>query len=222
MNEHLWWYVARASGLVAWGLLTASMLWGFLTATRILGRRPRPSWVLDLHRSFGGLAVIFVGVHLAGLALDSYVELSLPDLFIPFVSDWRPLAMAWGITAFYLLVAVELTSLLKKRLAIKTWRWVHWLSYPLFGLATIHMIQAGTDSRNLAVIITMAVAACEVVFLLLVRLTVRTPGSLSAFGSPARNDRPPASPAPSAPVTPGAHVVARTAEMGMPVGPPVR
>ena len=186
MSEHLWWYVARASGLVAWGLLTASMLWGFLTATKILGRRPRPSWVLDLHRFFGGLAVIFVGVHLVGLMLDSYVEFSLPDLFVPFVADWRPLAMAWGITAFYLLVAVELTSLLKKRMALKTWRWIHWLSYPLFALATVHMIQAGTDTRNPALIITMAIGISEVAFLLLVRLTVRRPGSLSPFGPPAR------------------------------------
>src|SRR4051812_6195183 len=118
MSEHLWWYVARASGFVTWGLLTASMLWGFLTATRILGRRPRPSWVLDLHRFFGGLAVVFVAVHLAGLFLDSYVEFTFPDLFVPFVSEWRPVAMALGITAFYLLLAVEITSLLKQRLPI--------------------------------------------------------------------------------------------------------
>ena len=162
MTEHLWWYTARASGLVAWALLAASMLWGFLTATRILGRRPRPSWVLDLHRFLGGLAVIFVGLHLVGLMLDSYVELSLPDLFVPFVSGWRPLAMAWGITAFYLLLAVEVTSLLKRRMALRTWRWIHWLSYPLFALATVHMIQAGTDTRNPALIITMAVGISEV------------------------------------------------------------
>lgn len=183
MSEHLWWYVARASGLVAWALLTASMLWGFLTATKILGRRPRPSWVLDLHRFLGGLAVIFVGVHLVGLLADSYVELSLPDLFVPFVSDWRPAATAWGITAFYLLVAVEVTSLLKRRLQLRTWRWIHWLSYPLFALATLHMVQAGTDTRNPALIIAMAVGVAEVAFLLLVRLTVPRTGSLVPFGS---------------------------------------
>ena len=181
MSEHLWWYIARASGLVSWGLLTASMLWGFLTATRVLGKRPRPLWVLDLHRFFGGLAVIFVFVHLTGLLLDSYVEFTFADLLVPFMSEWRPLAMAWGITAFYVLLAVEITSLLKKRLPLKFWRWIHWGSYPLFAFATIHSITAGTDTRNAAVVVALAVGISEVVFLLMVRLFVRDTGSLAPF-----------------------------------------
>jgi hypothetical protein len=183
VSDHLWWYIARASGLVAWALLTASMLWGFLTATKILGKRPRPAWVLDLHRFFGGLAVVFVGVHLAGLLLDSYVEFTWPDLFVPFVSDWRPLALAWGITAFYLLLAVEITSLLKKRLPLRLWRYVHWTSYAVFGLATVHSFTAGTDTRNALVLIALAVGVAEVVFLLIVRLTVRDTGAITPFGS---------------------------------------
>lgn len=187
MSDHLWWYVARASGLVAWGLLTASMLWGFLTATRILGKRPKPAWVLDLHRFLGGLAVVFVAVHLLGLLLDSYVEFTFAELFVPFLSDWRPLALAWGITAFYLLMAVEVTSLLKKHLPLKFWRYVHWSSYAVFFLATIHSFQAGTDTRNVAVLIALAVGVAEVAFLLIVRLTIRDTGAITPFGSGPRS-----------------------------------
>ncbi len=51
--EHLAWYVARSTGIVSWGLLVASMLWGFLYATRLLGRRARPWWMLGVHRFLG-------------------------------------------------------------------------------------------------------------------------------------------------------------------------
>ena len=56
--------------------------------------------------------------------------------------------MAWGIVAFYLLLAVEFTSLIKNRLPQKFWRGVHLASYPLYAMATIHLLTAGSDNQN--------------------------------------------------------------------------
>ena len=50
MNPQFWWHLARSSGIVAWALLTASMIWGLLFTTRLLKGRPTPKWLLDLHR----------------------------------------------------------------------------------------------------------------------------------------------------------------------------
>ena len=60
MSAQLWWYTARAGGLVAWALATASVVWGLLLSGRIT-RKPKPAWVLDLHRFLGALTVVFVG-----------------------------------------------------------------------------------------------------------------------------------------------------------------
>ncbi len=144
----LWWYVARASGIVAWVMLAAAVIWGILVATRILGRKPRPAWVLDLHRWLGGLAVTFTAVHLVGLVLDDYVEFGLRELLVPFASKWRPSAVAWGVVAFYVLMAVQLTSLAMKRLPRRLWKWVHLSSFGLFFAATMHAGMAGTDVTN--------------------------------------------------------------------------
>jgi hypothetical protein len=35
MSEHVWWYAARASGIVAWLLLTGSVLWGIVLASDV-------------------------------------------------------------------------------------------------------------------------------------------------------------------------------------------
>ena len=157
----IWWYVARASGLVAWTLLTVTVVWGILLSTKVLGRRPTPAWLLDLHRFVGGATVVFVGVHLAAIFLDSFVHFDLVALFVPFASAWNPAAVAWGIAALYLLAAVEITSLLRRYLPNRLWRRVHYASFPLFALATLHGVTAGTDTRTtFAVMVVSGAVLC--------------------------------------------------------------
>src|SRR5512139_1055207 len=119
------WYVARSAGIVSWGLLALSVIWGLALSTRALGRRPRANWLLDLHRFLGGLAVIFVGVHLVGLAFDSWVDIGLRQMLVPFTSSWNPLAVSLGVVALYLLVAIELTSLVRNRIPKRFWKGIH-------------------------------------------------------------------------------------------------
>lgn len=142
---NVWWYLARSSGIVAWFLLSVSVIWGLLLSSRILDRRGRPAWLLDLHRWLGGLSVTFTGIHLLGLVLDDYVEFGWRELLVPFASSWNPGAVAWGIVAFYVLVAVQVTSLLMRRLPRRVWKAIHLLSFGLFFAAAIHGAQAGTD-----------------------------------------------------------------------------
>ena len=122
VNPQVWWYVARASGIIAWLLLTASVIWGVLLSTDAFPTRRRPAWLLDLHRWLGGLTVAFVAAHLAALVADSYTHFDLADLAIPYASQWRPGAVALGVVATWCLVAVELTSLAMRRLPRKLWR----------------------------------------------------------------------------------------------------
>ena len=148
MNQHVWWYVARASGIVAWALVTASVGFGLWVSLRLTRTRPRPAWVLDVHRFLGALSVVFVGVHLAGLALDSYVNFGPSDLFVPLAASWKPGPVALGIVGMYLLVAIEVTSVVMRRLPRRFWHAVHLTSFGLFVLATVHMFAAGTDRAN--------------------------------------------------------------------------
>lgn len=182
MNPQTAWYAARAAGIVAWLLVTASVVWGLLLATRLLGGRPTPKWLLDLHRFLGGLSVTFTAVHVAALLADDYVEFGAADVLVPFASTWRPAAVAAGVVALWLLAAVELTSLLMRRLPRKAWRAVHLSSYALFWLATVHGLAAGADARSPAFVVTANAAAAAVVFLTLVRV-------LAGRGRPTRRAR---------------------------------
>jgi predicted ferric reductase len=169
MSEQIWWYVARSTGYVAWGLLTMSMIAGLLISTRMAKTRATPAWMLDLHRFVGGLSVVFVLLHLAGLVADNFVHFGLADLLVPYASRWKPGAVALGIVATHLLVAVEVTSLLMRRLPRKVWHVVHLSSYLVFWLTTFHMVTAGTDATNPIARIATALSIAAVVFLTLVR-----------------------------------------------------
>jgi DMSO/TMAO reductase YedYZ heme-binding membrane subunit len=156
VTNELWWYTARASGLVSWALLSASMLWGLVLSTKLRPPRIRPNWTLDLHRYLGGLAVIFVGVHLAALVFDSYVGFVLAELLVPFASHWKPTAVAWGVVGLYLLLAVEVSSLARKHLPNRIWRRLHFLAFPLYVVATLHMVTAGTDGQMVLALLAVA------------------------------------------------------------------
>jgi hypothetical protein len=183
VNSQVWWFVARSSGIVAWALLTLSVCWGLLLSTRVLTRRVSPAWLLDLHRHLGGLAVVFTGIHLVGLVADSYVTFGWAELFIPMASSWKPGAVAFGVVAFYLLLAIEITSLAIRRLPRSLWRWVHRSSFLLFAVATYHGIAAGTDAGNQWYRMATWIAIGVVVTLTLVLLMVarRTRTRLASF-----------------------------------------
>ncbi len=148
MNPQFWWFLARASGIVAWLMLTASVIWGILLSTKAFPEHRRPAWLLALHRWLGGLTISFLGVHLVALVADNYVSFALIDITIPYASDWKPGAVALGVLAMWLLVAVELTSLAMRRLPRRFWRGVHLSSYVAFWLTSIHAAFAGTDASS--------------------------------------------------------------------------
>jgi predicted ferric reductase len=170
VNGQLWWYVARSGGIVAWALLAGSVLWGLALSTKVMRGRPRPNWILDLHRFLGGMALLFTGIHVGSLILDSYVHFGLVEVLVPFTGTWHPAAVAWGVISLYLLAAIELTSLLRKRISKRAWRLTHYLSFPLFLLTTVHALSAGTDRSTFLLRAMVAVVTALVTALTFVRL----------------------------------------------------
>jgi DMSO/TMAO reductase YedYZ heme-binding membrane subunit len=185
-DPRLVWYIARAAGLVAWALSATTVLWGLALSTRAFGRRPRPPWLADLHQYLGGLTVIFTAVHIAALALDDYVQFTLTDMLIPLAAEWRPLALAWGIVGLYLLLAVEATSLLRRRIPTKLWRRVHHASFILFATATIHLLTAGSDATEPWLRWTVLLTVAAVIYLSTAR--VLTPRRAGRPRAQTRND----------------------------------
>jgi predicted ferric reductase len=151
LNGKTSWYIARSGGLIAWVLATASIMWGLALSTRLIKKRGAPAWLLDMHRFLGTLSIIFTFVHMFGLFVDTYTKFGVVKLFVPMKSTYRPGAVAWGIVAFYLMVAVQATSWLMRKMPRKVWHTIHLTSFLLFVFATIHTFYAGADRGNIMV-----------------------------------------------------------------------
>lgn len=168
MNEKVWWYLSRSSGITALVLLVASVVWGVLLATRALKPHDRPAWLLDLHTWLGGTALAMTGLHLLGLYLDGYIDYGVTELFVPGASEYRPLAVAIGVLSFYVMVAVQATSYLRRWLSKRMWHGIHLLSYGLVWGAAVHAGMAGTDTVNrayqvLALVLSMIAVAATII-----------------------------------------------------------
>lgn len=157
LSPSAYWYLARATGVVALLLLTASVVLGVLGPLRINvpGRWPR--FAIDtVHRDVSLLVLAVLVIHIITSVLDGFAPINLAAAVIPFGSAYRPLWLGLGALSFDLLLALVLTSVLRRRLGFRSWRAVHWLAYLSWPVAVLHGLGTGTDAKawwNLALTI---------------------------------------------------------------------
>ena len=154
------WYATRATGLVTLLLLTASVLLGILTTGRFAGGSWPRFLTVGLHRNLSLLVVMFLALHVGTTVVDKFVSIPLTAAFIPFASSYKMIWLSLGAVALDLLVALVATSLIRNRLGLRIWRWVHWAAYVCWPVALAHGLGAGTDRGTLWVfVLTIACAA---------------------------------------------------------------
>ena len=141
------WYFARSAGIVAYLLLSGSVLLGVLMAGRASFTWPKFA-VEEVHRFLAILTGVFIVLHGGSLLLDRVVPISLGQELVPFTSPYRPLAVGLGVCAMELVAAVGITNALRKRLPHPTWRRLHYLTLPAWLLASLHGVLAGTDAGD--------------------------------------------------------------------------
>ena len=166
------WYAARAGGILAYLLLTASVCLGLLMSGKArLKQWPRFA-LEDVHRFLGILAGIFIVIHGGALLLDSFVPFSFSQLLVPGTSSYRPLAVGLGVVAAELLVALALTNRYRKRIGHRVWRRLHMLNLAVWAFALLHGLTAGTDASTLWALVLYAGTAWLVVALLIHRVSL--------------------------------------------------
>jgi methionine sulfoxide reductase heme-binding subunit len=153
------WYVARGSGLAALLLLTIAVVLGVVSLVRVHSERWPRFALAQIHRNLSLLALAFGVAHVGTTVVDSYVPISVADAVIPFAATYKPVWLALGTIAADLMLAVLITTALRRRLGFRAWRAVHLLSYGSWSAAVIHSIAIGSDARS-AVWGVMIVAAC--------------------------------------------------------------
>lgn len=165
------WHLARASGVAAYLLLWLSTALGLGISNRLARLWPGGPYAFDLHQFASLLALAFTGFHAIILLGDPYIGYTLAQILIPFAATgYQPIATALGQIAFYLAIIVIFSFYVRSRISRRAWRTIHYASFLIFILITLHGLVAGTDTATLWPL--YVVTSGSILFLTLYRILI--------------------------------------------------
>ena len=165
------WLVARAAGLVAFGLLTLSVWLGLAMSTRLLPPK-RQKALLGLHRSLAWSGLSMIALHAIALLFDPTLHFGLAAVLVPFAAPWLALPVAAGVVAGWLALMLALSFRARTRIGQKGWRRLHYASFGAFALSLGHALLVGSDLHGLGGPVLALLSAGPVLWLGFYRLLV--------------------------------------------------
>lgn len=143
------WYLSRSTGVVAFVLLTLSVLLGVAATQRAVASPRWPRFATQLlHRNLSLLGMALLAAHIACVVADSYVNITWVDAVVPGLSAYQTFGTALGTLAMDVALLATVSGLVRSRLPISVWTWTHRCAYLLWPLALVHMLLSGTDTKS--------------------------------------------------------------------------
>lgn len=170
------WYLARAAGFTLYLLLWLSVVTGLGLTTKLFGLVVRRPDIWLLHRFTTELAFVFLALHLITLALDPSVALGVLGVLLPFTTDIRQPWTDIGILTGWGMVGLALSFSLRYVLRQRGWRLLHYSAFPLWVMALMHGIGAGTDTHQIWAVFLYLSTTGVVLFLSLFRILTSISG----------------------------------------------
>jgi len=163
------WILLRAAGIGSYVALWLAVSWGLVATTGIVKRRISKPASNAFHAFVASTGLALLAVHLLLLMADDYMPFTLLDVLIPMRSPFRPLSIAAGIVAMYVIVLLMISSWMRSKLSTRLWRAIHLLAVPAFVLALLHGAFAGTDTQRPWMIALYGTTGMLTLFLVVVR-----------------------------------------------------
>ena len=167
-DKHFW-YLSRASGVMAYTLFWLAVVFGLLLSTR-LGKHFNAARVFALHQYLSLIAVGFAAFHAGILLADNFLNLNLWQILLPFGFQTERVGVALGQLGFWLLFICAFSFYIKKYIGQSAWRWLHFLTFMAYMFISIHVFMVGSDSRALPLLVFYAASQTTVFVLMTYRL----------------------------------------------------
>src|ERR1022692_3424752 len=138
---------SAVAGVIAMVLLTLSVVLGVG-----ISRRPRPhrlprAAIRTAHRDLSLLAAGFLALHIVTAVAGRFAGVGLASVVVPFAARTGRVWMGPGTIGADLMIALIVTSLLRRRIGRRWWRAVHWLAYACWPVALVHSAALSPDRR---------------------------------------------------------------------------
>jgi len=166
-----YWYISRASAIIAYGLLWLSMVLGLLMTNKLARTWPGSLAAYDLHQFISLLGLSFVMVHSLILIGDRYMSINLLQVLVPFTTTkYRPEFVGLGQIGFYLWLILIVSFYFRRRIGTHAWRLVHFASFSAYLVALIHGVASGTDTTALWMQVFYWGSSGMLLFLIVIRV----------------------------------------------------
>lgn len=142
--------LAKTLGSIFGFIGAVFMMWEFLLGTRFIARKISPD-VMGLngfHKNIGIYGMLFVFIH-PFIQMYVYAE-DLAFVLIPGSLNTNfDQHVAFGRMAFYSVLLIWVTSaILRKKIAFRPWKYIHYIAYAALGLVFIHALDFGSTVKN--------------------------------------------------------------------------
>lgn len=158
-------------GILSYLLLSANVILGLLSSLRLTDSWLHRANVVYLHKILSLTTLVFTALHLVGLLLDPYLQMTLAQSLVPFANSYRPVWVGLGTLSLYAIIAVVSSFYLAEKFGYRFWRRIHYVSFELFATSGVHGFMAGSDTRSGWMQLIYLVTGFSVVFLIGLRFT---------------------------------------------------
>jgi methionine sulfoxide reductase heme-binding subunit len=162
--QQIFWYASRSLGIVAIVLLGISVALGLTMSGRLARRPGLPAKVKRFHEASTLVTLGLIVAHGGILLADGYLRPGLAGIALPFQMSYRPFFTGIGIIAAWLAAILGLSFYARRRIGVKTWRWLHRWTLAVYVLALGHAVGAGTDGRTPWMIAMLTALTAPIVF----------------------------------------------------------
>ena len=169
-SVYVWWLVSRASGILALGLISLSVLIGLTMATKILRRPGMGRKLVRLHEHVALVGMVAIAVHGLALLGDPWLRPGLGGLTIPFAMSYRPLFTGLGLIGGYLAALLGLSFYARRRIGVRLWRRLHRATVLVWALGVVHTIGAGSDASTVWLRAYLLLTGIPIVYLAVLRI----------------------------------------------------
>lgn len=183
MSNTLLWYTTRGAGAVSLVLLSAVVVLGILSVLRVQTSGWPRFLTVGLHRNLALMTLVFLALHIVTAVVDPFTHLGWVAAAVPFSSYYRTFWLGLGTTAFELMLAIVVTSLVRGLIGQAAWRLVHWLTYISWPVAVLHGVGTGTDAWSAWLFALQALCVVAVLGAVAYRLLARSRDPLASARS---------------------------------------
>jgi methionine sulfoxide reductase heme-binding subunit len=167
---YIWWLVSRASGILALGLMSLSVLIGLTMATKILRRPGIGRKLVRLHEHVALVGLVAIAVHGLALLGDPWLHPGVKGLTVPFTMSYRPIFTGLGLVGGYLAALLGLSFYARRRIGVRLWRKLHRATVLVWVLGIVHTIGAGSDASTLWLRAFMLITGAPILYLTVLRI----------------------------------------------------